>query len=93
MAEQTSIPFIRGLRLLRNVENKVLVPYDCLFGTKIGFKFLIMGDNKSYQSARLIEKFPETENIQHMAWPTYLLDLNPLRHVLDMPCRQFSFLP
>ncbi|GFW63225.1 transposable element Tcb1 transposase [Trichonephila clavipes] len=62
----------------------ILEPHVRLFRGAIGAEFLFMDDNGRPPRANIVDECLQSENIPHMDWRAYSLDLNPIEHVWDM---------
>ncbi|GFU25522.1 transposable element Tcb2 transposase [Trichonephila clavipes] len=55
-----------------------------LFRSAMGAEFLFMDDNACPHCANIVDECLQLEDITHMDWAAYSLDLNPIEHVWDM---------
>ncbi|GFV51209.1 transposable element Tcb1 transposase [Trichonephila clavipes] len=62
----------------------ILEQHVCLFQGAMGAEFLFMADNARHHRANIANECLQSEDITHMYWPAYSLDLNPIQHVWDM---------
>ncbi|GFT66437.1 transposable element Tcb1 transposase [Trichonephila clavipes] len=61
-----------------------------LFWGAMGAEFLFRDDNARPHRANIVDECLQSEDITHMDWPAYSLDLNPIEHVWDMLGRRIA---
>ncbi|GFU58118.1 transposable element Tc3 transposase [Trichonephila clavipes] len=68
----------------------ILEQHVRLFRGAMGAEFLFMDDNARSYRASIVDECLQSEDITHMDWPTYSLDLNPTEHVWDILDRRIA---
>lgn len=63
--------------------DKILRPFVMLYAAAISNLSLLMYDNAWPHRVGLMKQFLEEETIDHIEWPAYFLDLNPIEHAWD----------
>ena len=79
--------FERGEVLLEDYWREIMLDHVCLFSSAISPEILFMDDNARQIRNAETSNPPEREDINHMQWLTYSLDLNPIWYVYNALCR------
>ncbi|GFY14045.1 transposable element Tcb1 transposase [Trichonephila clavipes] len=61
-----------------------------LFRGAMGAEFLLMDDNARPHRANIVDECLQSEDITHMDWPAYSLNLNPIEYVWNMLGRRIA---
>ncbi|GFY01878.1 transposable element Tc1 transposase [Trichonephila clavipes] len=76
---------VQSVRMTGHIyRNVILEQHVCLFRGAMGAEFLFMDDNAHPHRADIVDECFQSEDIPHMDWPAYSMDLNPIEHVWDM---------
>ncbi|KFM72689.1 Transposable element Tcb1 transposase, partial [Stegodyphus mimosarum] len=70
----------------------ILEQHVRLFRGAMGAQFVFMDDNARPHRANIVSECLQSEDITHMDWPAFSLDLNPVQHVWDMLGRRVAAL-
>ena len=62
----------------------VLDPIVKLYAASVGPSFVLIDDNTRPHRVSIVDEFLESEGMEHMEWPAYSPDLNPIQNFWDV---------
>ncbi|GFV28868.1 transposable element Tcb1 transposase [Trichonephila clavipes] len=68
----------------------ILEQHARLFRGAMGAEFLFMDDNARPHRANIVDECLQSEDITHMDWLAYSVDMNPIEHVWNMLGRRIA---